>query len=90
VAGGGRVVVRVEVSADEGGSWTEASLLGDGGPGTWRFWETTLRLSCGTHRILARAFDSGGGAQPASVGEVWNFLGYANNAWHGVDVEVGG
>jgi sulfite oxidase len=90
LAGGERGVVRVEVSADGGGSWIEASLLGDGGPGTWRFWETTLRLSPGPHRILARAFDSGGGAQPASVREVWNFLGYANNAWHGVDVEVGG
>ncbi len=90
LAGGERGVVRVEVSAGGGGSWTEASLLGDGGPGTWRFWETTLRLSPGPHRILARTFDSGGGAQPASVGEAWNFLGYANNAWHGVDVEVGG
>ena len=41
-------------------------------------------------RIVARAFDSGGGAQPASAGEVWSFLGYANNAWHGVDIEVWG
>ncbi len=90
VAGGDRGVVRVEVSADGGGSWTEASLLGDDGPGTWRLWETTLGLPPGAHRIAARAFDSGGGAQPASVGEVWNFLGYANNAWHGVEVEAGG
>ncbi len=89
VAGGDLGIERVEVSAEGGGAWTEASLLGDGGPGTWRFWEATLGLSPGSHRIVARAFDSGGGAQPASVGEVWNFLGYANNAWHGVDVEVG-
>lgn len=87
VAGGDRGVVRVEVSADGGGSWTEASLLEDGGPGTWRLWKTTLELPPGPRRILARAFDSGGGTQPASVGGVWNFLGYANNAWHGVDVE---
>ncbi len=90
LAGGDRRVVRVEVSADGGGYWNEASLLGDDGPGTWRFWETTLRLSPGPRRILARAFDSGGGAQPASVWEIWNFLGYANNAWHGVGIEVGG
>ena len=90
LAGGDRGVVRVEVSTDGGESWTEASLLDEDGPGTWRFWETTLRPFPGSRRILARAFDSGGGAQPASVGPVWNFLGYANNAWHGVDVEVGG
>ena len=29
------------------------------------------------------------GTQPASVEGVWNFLGYANNAWHRVGVEVG-
>ena len=90
LAGGDRGVVRVEVSADGGESWTEASLLDEGGPGTWRFWETALRPSPGPRRVLARAFDSGGGAQPASAGAVWNFQGYANNAWHGVDVEVGG
>jgi sulfite oxidase len=90
VAGGDRTVARVEVSADGGRSWAEASLLDDGGPGTWRLWETTLGLSPGPRRIVARALDSGGGTQPASVGEVWNFQGYANNAWHGVDVEVGG
>ena len=40
--------------------------------------------------IAARAFDSDGGTQPASVEGVWNFLGYANNAWHRVRIEVGG
>ena len=57
-------------------------------PGTWRFWEATLNLSPGGRGIVARATDSDGGAQPASVGSVWNFLGYANNAWHGVGIEV--
>ena len=37
VAGGDRGVVRVEVSADGGGSWTEASLLGGGGSGRRRW-----------------------------------------------------
>ena len=61
VAGGDRTVVRVEVSDDGGGSWTEALLLEDGGPGTWRIWETTLELLPGPRKILARAFDSGAG-----------------------------
>jgi len=90
VSGGDRRIGRVEVSTDGGRSWTEASLSGEGGPGTWRFWEISPELELGQHEIVARAFDSGGGAQPASVEGVWNFLGYANNAWHGVRVEVGG
>lgn len=87
VAGGDHRVERVEVSGDGGRSWTAASFTEESGPGAWCFWEATLTLSPGPRRILARAFDSGGGTQPASVGEVWNFQGYANNAWHGVEVE---
>ncbi|HEV2094762.1 MAG TPA: sulfite oxidase [Rubrobacter sp.] len=90
VAGGDHGIGRVEVSTDGGRLWTGASLSEEGGPGTWRLWEATLELAPGPHEIVARAFDSEGGTQPASVDEVWNFLGYANNAWHGVEVEVGG
>ena len=90
VAGGDRGVVRVEVSADGGRTWTGASLSEEGGPGAWRLWEAAPDLAPGRHEILARAFDSEGGAQPASVDGVWNFLGYANNAWHGVRIEVRG
>jgi sulfite oxidase len=90
VAGGDRGIGRVEVSTDGGRLWTVASLSEEGGPETWRFWEATLELAPGPHEIVARAFDSEGGTQPASVDEVWNFLGYANNAWHRVEIEVGG
>jgi sulfite oxidase len=89
VVGGDHRVERVEVSGDGGRSWTAASFTDGCGPGAWCFWEATLDLSPGPRRIVARAFDSGGGTQPASVGEVWNFQGYANNAWHGVGIEVG-
>jgi sulfite oxidase len=89
VAGGDRRIERVEVSADEGRSWAGASLTQEDGPGAWKFWEATLGLSPGPHEIVARAFDSGGETQPGSVGEVWNFQGYANNAWHRVTITVG-
>ena len=90
VAGGDHRVERVEVSADGGWSWTGATLAEGEGPCAWRFWEAGLELEPGPHKIVARATDSGGGTQPESVGKVWNFLGYANNARHGVEVEVGG
>jgi sulfite oxidase len=89
VAGGDRRVGRVEVSGDGGRSWTEATLAGEEGPSAWRFWEAGLDLGPGPHEILARATDSEGGTQPPSVEDVWNFLGYANNAWHRIGIEVG-
>ncbi len=90
VAGGDRRVERVEVSADGGRSWTGASLSEEGGPATWRFWEATLEPGPGPgpREIVARATGSGGATQPETVEEVWNFLGYANNAWHRISVRV--
>lgn len=88
VSGGDRRVERVEVSTDAGRSWTETNLTEQDGPAAWRFWETTLELGPGSYEILARATDSGGATQPQTVEEVWNFQGYANNAWHRVTFQI--
>lgn len=87
VAGGGRRVERVDVSPDAGRTWVQAKL-GEGAdePWAWTFWEATLDLRAGEHRVVARAVDSSTATQPATAGEVWNFKGYANNSWHGVRV----
>jgi len=91
IAGGGRRVKRVEVSHDGGKTWVEANLReGRNHPVAWCFWETDLDLNVGIHQIIVRAVDSDGGTQPATVEEVWNFQGYANTAWHRVNVRVGG
>ena len=81
-------IEQVEVSPDGGESWTEASLTEKGSPAAWRFWEVDLELGPGRHEIVARAADSDSGVQPETVEEVWNFQGYANNAWHRVTVRV--
>ena len=88
ISGDDRGVERVEVSTDAGRSWTEAILTEGDGPAAWRFWETTLEPGPGSCEILARATAAGGATQPRRVEEVWNFQGYANNAWHGVTVQV--
>ena len=54
------------------------------------FWEASLDLTPGANQLVARATDSAGDTQPETVEEVWNFLGYANTAWHRVNVRVGG
>jgi sulfite oxidase len=89
VAGGGRVIERVDLSIDEGRNWTGAELLeGEGLPWAWRFWEATLELDPGKHRVVVRALDSAADTQPADAGGIWDFKGYANNAWHRVEVDA--
>ena len=82
-------IEQVEVSPDGGETWTQASLTAKGSPAAWRFWEADLELGPGQHEIVARASDSGSGVQPETVEEIWNFQGYANNAWHRISVRVG-
>ena len=90
--GGGREIARVEVSADGGTNWTQAQLLAPEGLGrdeeagrwSWRFWRAEFphpRRSAPT-QLVARAWDTAGNGQPADPAELWNFKGYANNAWH--------
>jgi sulfite oxidase len=86
VAGGGREIARVDVSTDGGGTWRTAELGAGGSGWTWRLWQAPLDLAPGEHEILCRAFDSAAQTQPAHPSQVWNFKGYANNAWHRVRV----
>ena len=80
-------VVKLEVSTDGGRSWQEARLVGPSAPMAWRQWEFPWNVSRLGHFILmARATDSAGRAQPASIR--WNFRGYANNAIQAIAVEV--
>ena len=80
IGGGGRAVARVEVSADDGATWTQAAFTGpDAGPWAWRFWRAELSVSPTT--LCARAWDTAANTQPERAAHLWNFKGYANNAW---------
>ena len=92
--GGGHEIRGVEVSDDDGAHWTAAELLpppdhgvqtGDEEKGrwSWRFWRAEFPAAeMAPVQIVARATDSAGHAQPARPEDLWNFKGYANNAWH--------
>ncbi len=88
LAGGNRQVVRVDVSADGGVTWTEAELLGDPQPWAWRLWQAQLRIAPGERELVVRALDSAANIMPESTYSLWNFKGYMNNAWHRVRVKV--
>lgn len=85
MAGGGRPVRRVEVSADHGAHWTEARLrAGDGVDARWSWCFWCAELPGEPEEIVARAWDSAANTQPESAAGLWNFKGYMNNAWHRV------
>jgi DMSO/TMAO reductase YedYZ molybdopterin-dependent catalytic subunit len=58
-------VAKVEVSADGGKTWTAAALTGENKPFCWRLWEFDWKSpAAGKMRLMARATDSKGAAQP--------------------------
>jgi len=77
----------IEVSVDNGRSWTRAELRPTPSPHTatpWRFaWSAE---SHGRYTLMARATDSAGNTQP--LDPVWNERGYGNNAVQSVRVTV--
>lgn len=88
MAGGSRSVARVDVSADDGATWTTAMLSPEDSPWTWRLWECTLNLPADQRQIVARAYDTAANTQPEDPAPLWNFGGYMNNSWHRVTVQV--
>jgi len=88
-AGGGRPIAQVDVSADGGGAWEAARLVGEAQKWTWQFWEAEVQLSPGRAQIAVRSRDAVGGTQRKDLEAVWNFKGYVNNAWHRITVNVG-
>ncbi len=84
-----RAITRVDVSADGGATWQQATLAPqDEGPWSWVLWHCTLDLPKGKHELVVRAWDSAGQTQPSAAADLWNFKGYLSAAWHRVPVKV--
>jgi DMSO/TMAO reductase YedYZ molybdopterin-dependent catalytic subunit len=81
-------IVRVEVSANGGRSWTDA-VLGDApGRHAWRAWSCDWEPGApGDYELACRATDAAGNVQPLETG--WNLGGYAGNSVQRVPVTVG-
>ncbi|KAK2512364.1 hypothetical protein Q9966_016386 [Columba livia] len=92
-SGGGREVVRVDVSLDGGRSWRVARLTGErpvpGRAWAWRLWELRAPVAAGTElEIVCKAVDGSYNVQPDGVAAIWNLRGVLSNAWHRVRVTV--
>ncbi len=68
----------VEVSVDDGQTWSPANLIGLQQPYAWRHWEYLWDVKKkGDYTTMARATDTKGHRQPENAR--WNVLGYGNN-----------
>ena len=83
---GQAAIRRVEVSVDDGATWSDAALEGEPGIGRWQVFRYRFDARPGRVRATARATDARGSVQPARP--VWNPSGYFWNAWHTVEWEV--
>ncbi|KAF1805161.1 Oxidoreductase, molybdopterin-binding domain-containing protein [Mucor lusitanicus] len=88
LSGGGRCIQRVDVSGDDGKTWTTAQLHQPAAEGNncrvwgWCLWSATIATKRNV-RIVSRAVDSSGNVQQEYP--VWNYRGVMNNSWRTVD-----
>lgn len=101
-SGGGREVVRVDVSLDGGKTWHVAKLQDNekgetsapsplpGQAWAWKLWEITIPLpeEAQEMEVVCKAVDNSYNTQPDSVPPIWNLRGVLTNSWHRVRVKV--
>lgn len=82
-SGGGKGILRVELTTDRGENWIEAELNHQ--PETynrnwsWVFWNADIPVSDQDTEVCVRAMDTSHNVMPTKI---WNFRGLLNNAWH--------
>ncbi|KAI2802408.1 hypothetical protein BLOT_009857 [Blomia tropicalis] len=85
-SGGGRAVIRVDLTTDNGRTWHMATLEQEPNK------PIDIPLSVGqlhqgnTLEFACRAFDSSYNAQPKQPDEIWNFRRLLNNSWHRIKI----
>jgi DMSO/TMAO reductase YedYZ molybdopterin-dependent catalytic subunit len=79
-------IERVELSTDDGGSWTDARLDAPLGRWAWRRFTSPWAATPGEHVLRVRAHDASGRVQTDQP--AWNRGGFANNADQTVRVLV--
>jgi len=94
-SGGGRGIIRVDISIDGGQTWQVAQLKNPSGQPShrawaWTLWEATIPVPENAKKlqILCKATDLSYNSQPESVDSIWNLRGVLNNSWHHVEVEL--
>jgi len=94
-SGGGRKVIRVDLTTDDGKTWTQAKLQPrpespHGRDYAWTLWRAVLVVPDGSSsvQLASRATDDMYNTQPERVEPIWNLRGVLNNSWHRKTVSV--
>ncbi|KAK3071275.1 hypothetical protein LTR53_008929 [Teratosphaeriaceae sp. CCFEE 6253] len=97
-AGGGRHIVRVDVSPDNGHTWLQAQLQEDGAKmaasgspedrraWAWKQWRAVVPATQISRKFCVKATDDSYNVQPDTFEPTYNFRGNLANAWHRVRV----
>jgi DMSO/TMAO reductase YedYZ molybdopterin-dependent catalytic subunit len=85
--GGINALKQVQLSLDDGHTWTDTQLGRDYGRYSFRQWQTSVRFpQRGQQSLMVRAIDSTGQAQPNVPN--WNGAGFMRNVIESVQVKV--
>lgn len=82
----GTTVAKVEVSSDEGRTWTTAKITSPIRERCWVLWKADVKVSSSASELIVRATDSRGDTQPENA--EWNMKGYMFNGWYHVPVDA--
>ncbi|RVX66467.1 hypothetical protein B0A52_09697 [Exophiala mesophila] len=92
-AGGGRRIVRVDISPDDGRTWHQAELLPDEAHGSkswaWTRWRWLVPKRLAGRQFVVKAVDEGYNVQPESYEPHYNFRGNLTSGWHRVPYTKG-
>ncbi|KAK0405199.1 hypothetical protein QR680_017849 [Steinernema hermaphroditum] len=94
-SGGGRGIIRVEVSPDGGKTWFSAELEHDSEQDleqmwAWTLWRASIKIPEELQELdlVCKATDRAYNTQPETASGIWNVRGLLHNAWHRVKVKV--
>lgn len=92
-SGGGRRIVRVDISADNGRSWHQAELLPNDAAGkkawAWQQWRWVLPKGQAGRYFVVKAVDEAYNTQPDEYEPNYNFRGNLTSSWHRVGYRPG-
>jgi sulfite oxidase len=95
-SGGGKGIVRVDVSLDGGRTWVDAELFAGNEQNprrawAWTFWKAEVdvpeNLRGKLLQVVVKATDAAYNCQPERPEPIWNLRGLNNNSWHRVNVQ---